>query len=147
MPTPRRDWGVMGENRLIADQLNYNCDDERTMAEIRVAQLNQEQLSAYSTILHRVKDKEAVGNNLFFLDGPGGTGKTFVYITLCHALRGEGSVVLCVASTGIAALILPGGRTAHSMLKIPIDGLNGSTCDVSKNSYRGELMRMAKLII
>ncbi|KAE9400316.1 hypothetical protein BT96DRAFT_742954, partial [Gymnopus androsaceus JB14] len=57
----------------------------------------------------------------FFLDGPGGTGKMFVYITLCHTLRGEGSVILCVASTGIAALILPGGRTAHSMLKIPID--------------------------
>lgn len=73
-----------------------------------------------------VKEENILANNLFFLDGHGGTGKTFVYITLCHALRGEGSIVLCVASTGVASLLLPGGRTAHSTFKIPIDNLNGN---------------------
>ena len=29
-------------------------------------------------------------------------------------------IIHCVASTGLAALLLPGGRTAHSRFKIPI---------------------------
>jgi len=46
---------------------------------------------------------------LFFLNGPGGTtGKTFVYQALSHAIHGQGKIVLCVASSGIASL-LPGG--------------------------------------
>jgi chromosomal replication initiation ATPase DnaA len=56
----------------------------------------------------------------FFLHGPGGTGKTFVYNTLCHYLRSECKIVLCVALSGIAAILLLGGRTAHSMFKIPL---------------------------
>ncbi len=49
----------------------------------------------------------------FFLHGSGGTGKTYLYITLYERLRSEGKIVLYMASTGLAALLLPGGRTAH----------------------------------
>ena len=34
--------------------------------------------------------------------------------------RSEGFVVLCVASTALAALNYPGGRTAHSQFGIPV---------------------------
>jgi hypothetical protein len=84
----------------------------------------------------------------FFLNGPGGTGKTFVYKTLCHALRGDGVVVLCVASSGIAALLLIGGRTAHYVFKIPVEDLNDeSICNILKESHRAALLRMTRLII
>lgn len=58
---------------------------------------------------------------LFFVDGPGGTGKTFLYSLLLAHTRKDGFVALATASSGIAALLMPGGRTAHSRFKIPID--------------------------
>ncbi|THU93228.1 hypothetical protein K435DRAFT_670588, partial [Dendrothele bispora CBS 962.96] len=43
MPLPRRDWGRESENHLIAEQLNYNPDDERQAALTRISSLNVEQ--------------------------------------------------------------------------------------------------------
>ncbi|KIK60272.1 hypothetical protein GYMLUDRAFT_168419, partial [Collybiopsis luxurians FD-317 M1] len=60
----------------------------------------------------------------FFLYSAGGAGKTFVYKTICPHLWSQSQVILCVASSGIAALLLPGGQTAHSLFKIPIEGLS-----------------------
>lgn len=57
---------------------------------------------------------------LFFVDGPRGTGKTFLYELLLAEVRSQGDVALAVASSGLAALLLAGGRTAHSRFSIPI---------------------------
>jgi thymidylate kinase len=46
---------------------------------------------------------------LIFIDGSGGTGKTFLYRTLMASLRSRGQIVLATASSGIAATLLPGG--------------------------------------
>lgn len=64
----------------------------------------------------------------FFIDGPGGTGKTFFYSVLLARVRAEGQIALPVASSGIAALLLAGGKTAHSRLKIPVNIDEYSTC-------------------
>jgi PIF1-like helicase/DNA helicase Pif1-like protein len=85
---------------------------------------------------------------MFMITGHGGTGKTFLYKVICSKLRSESAIVLCTASSGIAALLLPGGRTAHSMFKIPIDSLSPkSFCCIPKNSARADLMRAVKCII
>uniref|UniRef100_A0A8C5M9U6 ATP-dependent DNA helicase n=1 Tax=Leptobrachium leishanense TaxID=445787 RepID=A0A8C5M9U6_9ANUR len=52
----------------------------------------------------------------YFIDGPGGSGKTYLYQTLLHSFRGNKQIALAVASTGIAANLLEGGRTYHSQL-------------------------------
>jgi hypothetical protein len=53
----------------------------------------------------------------------------------CHSLvRSQNQVALCVASSGIASLLLEGGRTAHSTFKIPIPITDTSTAGVKKNS-------------
>ena len=67
-----------------------------------------------------------VQHKLFFIDGPGGTGKTFLYELLLAQVRSQGEVALAVASSGLAALLLPGGRTAHSRFRIPIP-IEGAT--------------------
>src|SRR3954468_23616508 len=84
---------------------------------------------------------------VFFLYGYGGTGKTFMWNTLSAALRSKKKIVLPVASSGIASLLLPGGRTAHSKFKIPIPTLESSTCDINKGSDRGNMLKLSKLII
>ncbi len=55
--------------------------------------------------------------------------------------------MLVVASSGIASLLLLGGRTAHSRFKIPIDLHNESTCNITQQMKVAELVRKADLII
>lgn len=40
------------------------------------------------------------------MDGPGGTGKTFLYKSLLATVRARGDIALAVASSGIGALLL-----------------------------------------
>ena len=145
MPESTLDWDLHVGNSLITEQLDYNREHESSMAATMVPQLNPEQRSAYDAILAAVISGSG---GPFFLSGAGGTGKTFVYRVLCHTLRGMGRIVICVASSGIAALLLPGGRTSHSMLRIPIEGLGPhSFCSIDKEDSRAELLRSASLII
>ncbi|CAH1422377.1 unnamed protein product [Lactuca virosa] len=50
-------------------------------------------------------------------------------------------------SSGIASLLLPGGRTAHSMFNIPIDIDKDSTCGIDIGSDLAELINIAEMII
>ena len=56
-----------------------------------------------------------------FVDGPGGTGKCFLFYLLAASVRAEGEIALCVASSGVAALLMQGGTTAHYRFKIPLN--------------------------
>ena len=47
-------------------------------------------------------------------------------------LQSEGKIVLAVASCGIAALLLQGGRTTHSRFRIPINIIDESTSEINK---------------
>jgi hypothetical protein len=62
-------------------------------------------------------------------------------------LRSKGKIVIVVASSGITALLLPGGRTAHSRFQIPINVIDSSTCGLKQGSQIAELMKKASLII
>ncbi|CAI8593928.1 unnamed protein product [Vicia faba] len=67
--------------------------------------------------------------------------------TLASALRSKHNICLTVATSGIASLLLPEGRTAHSRFKIPVPNLDNSTCKTNYNDDNAELLRQAKLII
>ena len=56
-------------------------------------------------------------------------------------------IVLCVASSGIAALLLIGGRTAHSTFRIPIQLHDGKTCSIKKGTHLADLMKIVNAII
>ena len=66
---------------------------------------------------------------------------------LTAALRSQGEIVLNVASSGIAALLLEGGRTAHSKFAIPINIVEDSVCNIEGDSDLADLIRQTKLII
>ncbi|KAL2976387.1 hypothetical protein AAZX31_13G005400 [Glycine max] len=75
------------------------------------------------------------------------TGKTFVWKTLSSAIRSTGGIVLTVASSGIASILLPGGRTTHSKFAIPVPATKNSTCNIHQGSDLAELLHITKLII
>lgn len=108
------------------------------------AKLNIEQRRAYDKILHTIFSNQS---GAFFIDGPGGTGKTFLYRALLAAVRSKGFVALATATSGVAASILPGGRTAHSRFKFPIEIHEQFSCNISKQSSLATLIRDAKLIV
>ncbi|KAI8972952.1 DNA helicase Pif1 like protein, partial [Pilobolus umbonatus] len=56
---------------------------------------------------------------LYFVDGVGETGKSFLFNSLLFQARRQGRVAIAVASSGTASLLLYGVRTCHSMFKIP----------------------------
>ena len=56
-------------------------------------------------------------------------------------VRSNYGIAIAVASSGIAALLLNGGRTAHSRFKIPIKLTKDSTLDISYQSELAELIR------
>ena len=75
----------------------------------------EDQSLAYQTILHDVTHSEG---GIFFLDAPGGTGKTFLTNLLLAKVRHNKCIALAVASSGIAATLLTGGRDRSFYVQI-----------------------------
>ncbi|XP_071901098.1 uncharacterized protein [Coffea arabica] len=137
---------------LKFDQAGKSTRDTMSEMSIKVTEndisaislLNKEQKVAFNLIIEAVFVKS---KGCFFVDGPGGTGKTFLYRALLAEVRSKGYIALATASCGVAAAILPGGRTAHSRFKIPLDMNPNKMCKVSKQSSLAKLLQRAKLII
>lgn len=144
MPYPNNEYTMEGYNRLIYDETSYNKDELKEQHKTLYGSLTSEQKGIYSTVMDAV-DKNNGG--MFFVYGYGGTGKTYLYKTMSAALRSKGDIVLNVASSGIAALLLEGGRTAHSRFAIPINIVEDSMCHIPYDSDLADLIRQAKLII
>ncbi|PIA29092.1 hypothetical protein AQUCO_06300048v1 [Aquilegia coerulea] len=144
MPLPCKAWNEVVTNRLITEHQNFVYQGLYEKAQEKVARFNTEQLNAYTEITNSVRNDSG---QVFFLSGPAGTGKTFVYNAIADTLRSEGHIVIMVASSGLASLLLTGGRTTHSTFKIPFEVLDDSVCSVTKQTIHAELFKRAKLII
>ncbi|XP_063945878.1 uncharacterized protein LOC108212277 [Daucus carota subsp. sativus] len=144
LPQPPENYLNHGSNNLILEETNYNINEMEKENHRLLSTINDEQLNVYNAIL------ESVGKNeggLYFVHGSGGCGKTFLWRTLISKLRSQGDIVLPVASSGIAATLMPRGRTAHSRFKIPIVLDELSVCAIGNKSDIAELIRHTKLII
>lgn len=118
-------------NRLLMEEKNYNRTALAEERDESVPRLNNDQRNIYELIINAFR---AGRQELVFVYGHGGTGKTFLWKTIISALRCEGKIVLAVASSGIASLLLPSGRTAHSRFKIPLELTDESLCKIKKNT-------------
>ena len=145
MPPIIHNWGVVAEgNRLINEQLNYNVEELAARVTANSAQFNDAQRGVYDAVMHSVNNNSG---KTFFLHSAGGCGKTFVCNTIAAAVRAQGKIALCVASSGIASLLLEGGRTAHSTFKIPLQVNDTSTCNITRRSHVYPLLRETSIII
>ncbi|CAN6989695.1 unnamed protein product, partial [Brassica rapa subsp. trilocularis] len=144
LPQPIDNNQFISDNQLLQAELSYPQDELRVRHGQWFGQLTEEQRAVYDQIMGSV-DSSLGG--VFFVYGFGGTGKTFLWNILSAAIRSRGDVVLNVASSGIAALLLPGGRTAHSRFSIPINPDEFSICKIQPGSDQADLISRASLII
>ncbi|KAL0328120.1 UNVERIFIED_CONTAM: hypothetical protein Scaly_2244600 [Sesamum calycinum] len=76
-----------------------------------------------------------------------GYPKPFAECTVQGNDSNDGCIILATATSGIAANLLPGGRTAHSKFKIPIKFEPMAMCRFSKQSDLCALINRASAII
>ena len=144
MPKPNPNVLKEISNTVLHQELSYDTEKEAAEHDKLFSTMNEDQKNIYSAVIDSV-DK---GNGqLFFVYGAGGTGKTFLYRTIIARLRSTGKVVIPVASVGIAALLLPGGRTAHSRFKLPINLTDTTVCEITAGSMLASLISKTDLII
>ncbi|KAM4034540.1 ATP-dependent DNA helicase PIF1-like [Anomaloglossus baeobatrachus] len=104
------------------------------------------QRDAYNYILSLSETNKGC---IVFLDAPGGIGKTFVINLLLTKFRQQNKIALAVASSGITATLLKGGRTAHSTFKLPLNLSHSDSpvCNIAKGSGLAKLLQKCSAII
>jgi len=139
LPTPSIAFDRLETHRLLEVERDYNF--EVVMA---IESLNDGQRAAYNGVTDAYA---AHHTKVTFIDGPGGTGKTYIENLILNVVRSRGDITLIVTSSGIAALQLSRGRTTHSYLKIPIAFDCTSFCYIHKQDDLAVLIRQTKLIL
>lgn len=144
MPQPPNSYIDCNVNNLIIEETSYDLTEMEKEFEKLISTCNKEQLQVYNSVMESVQKKEG---GVFIVYGSGRCGKTYLWRTLISKLRSQREIVLPVASSGIAATVMPGGRTAHSRFKIPIVLDEYSMCSISHTSDIAELIKRTSLII
>jgi len=83
----------------------------------------------------------------FFVYGSGGNGKIYLWKVIVAMLKSKRKVIMSVASSRIAALLLPFGKTTHAMFKIPVNLIEATYYSFSKHSELADLIWQTSLII
>ncbi|XP_060846147.1 ATP-dependent DNA helicase PIF1-like [Rhopalosiphum padi] len=143
--------GLTAPNRPMHDAFNQELHRERLydlnalkeLIQTNLPLLNEQQKYVFETLMNVTNDETG---GIYFLDAPGGTGKTFLISLILATIRSQNKIALALASSGIAATLLEGGRTA---LKLPLNMQSNetATCNVSKNSAMAKVFQQCKLIV
>ena len=138
---------VQADEHVPATELeeeSFNAADLSNQVSETLPLLNDEQRAVFDAVTGAVEQGRP---EIFRLDAIGGSGKTFTCKVILDHLRSQGRVALATAMSGIAAMLLPKGRTLHSRCKVPIEIQPGTRCNMTRTDSTGRLMRKAQLLI
>ena len=133
-------------NREYLREFSYDADALANLVVQERGLLTPHQNAIYKLILNNIPEKRG---KIFFLDAPGGTGKTFLLNILINTIRSERKIAIATASSGIAATLLAGGRTAHSAFKLPLNLTKNKSpqCNIKKQSDYARVIKECQLIV
>ena len=139
-------------NRFIAEERSYNIHDMQEYVNNNYGQGTTEQREIFDQVIaaeRQVRNNRNTSDhpNVYFIDACAGSGKSWTINLILASVRAEGGIALATATSGIAALLLKGGSTAHSTFKIPINVTEDSTCSISKQSDLATLLKVSSLIV
>uniref|UniRef100_A0A1I8B7J5 ATP-dependent DNA helicase n=1 Tax=Meloidogyne hapla TaxID=6305 RepID=A0A1I8B7J5_MELHA len=120
------DFPTMEQLDLAEDvEATFNAKEEKELGLSAYESMYDEQRLIVDEIMNRV-NRPVLEPAFYFLSGPGGTGKTHVNNTIVHMLRGERKKVSTMAFTGMAATLMPAGRTMHNRFGLVLDMSNSN---------------------
>jgi ATP-dependent exoDNAse (exonuclease V) alpha subunit len=145
MPAPNRSVNVTFD-RDLQRETNFDVAELGTFVQTNLPKLVPEKRIVYDKIMQAITSQSG---GLYFIDAPGGTGKTFLISLILATIRSQNDIALAIASSGIAATLLDGGRTAHSALKLLLNMqiTETPTCNITKNSGIGKVLQSCQIII
>jgi ATP-dependent DNA helicase PIF1 len=130
---------------LIAFELDYDSAIKQHQRDEAYEKMNEGQRHYFNIIIAAVEQNPMSAH--FFLQGYVGTSKTFLYNAIYNHFRAKEEIVICMISSGIAALLLPGGNTSYSRFCISLNSTQSNQCNISKGTQATGLLERASLII
>ncbi|KXN86811.1 hypothetical protein AN958_09607 [Leucoagaricus sp. SymC.cos] len=113
---------------MLISQLAYDHENLQNRVDRNYQQFNYKQKAVYYVVIEFINS----GNSrMFFIHSAGGCGKTYLCNIITAAVRAQGHIAFCATSSRIAALLLEGGRTAHSHFKILISVYEDSVAGIT----------------
>lgn len=113
---------------------NDSAENSQDIMARDVPLLNAEQRLIYDTIMSFIDTSTSGVKKFISMDGPGGSGKTFLYNTILHTLRSRDLKFISVAWTGVAAMLLLNGKTSHVGFRLPLNIDEATTISVPRGS-------------
>lgn len=124
----------------INDNNSITLQNYSDLAKKYILSLNRDQKIIFDYINN---DSEV---KCIFIDGPGGTGKTFLYNALIYNYLSQNISILSMAWTGIASILLPGGSTSHKIFRLPFDIKTPYRCNLKNNAERNKIKNCQVII-
>lgn len=128
---------------------NASSDNYLVIGNERLHQLNEKQTEVaqkFSSVTLN-PGSDDIDNKSFFIDGPGGSGKKFLYETLWYILKGHNKEVCTMAFTGIAATLLPQGKTVHKVFQLPVPLHSDSSSNIKLESQEAAYLKKIDVFI
>ncbi|XP_044012567.1 uncharacterized protein LOC122855319 [Aphidius gifuensis] len=139
---------------VINSSADHNCQVaislyHQDVGQRQYRQLNVKQKAIVDSIFEVVmSDNKAKSlKRCYYVDGPGGSGKTFIYTTLYHLLKSKGKKICTMSFTGVSAILLPNGQTVHHSFGLPVPLFADSTSHIKIQSQEAQIMKEYDLII
>ncbi|XP_039303427.1 uncharacterized protein LOC120357329 [Solenopsis invicta] len=108
-------------------------------------QLNNKQKEIVDLVLNEL-DTNNHDNNCIYIDGPSGSGKTFMYTTI-YLAKIRNKHVCSMAFTGIAATLLPAGRTVHEIFGLLVPLYANSSSNIKIQSKEAHYLKETDIFI
>lgn len=135
---------------MVGDDMNYEQHFDPALeaekANLQLPMCTDEQLAILDAMMDLVTQPPSI-TKIISVNSPAGGGKTFLLNLGLSLFRSNGKHVLAMATTGIAAILLAGGSTAHSRFGIPVPVDNTSVSNVKASSQRAQVLKEAEAII
>ena len=90
LPPPRKFDQAHFDDRHMRQALAFNADAAKLEAAKRVPQLNTEQRVIFDAVMDAINNPDTASRGrAFYVDGPGGSGKTFLYETIIEQTHSQ----------------------------------------------------------
>ena len=135
-------------DRELQAETDFDICEERKLAISMRSKMYKEQGQTFDAVIEALGSKSPASPAIFFVDGPGGSGKSFLFEALLHHVRGQAKVGIACAWSGLAAALLPGGRTVTSRFGLPVPLPESDVQPAVKAAQaKGRLLKAAELIV